>query len=220
MAVPAIIAALPREVAGLVRGVQPGSIARRAGIYTYVLPRCVVACAGMGAARVTLAVEAALRLGDISTLVSVGLAGGCHTDIKVSSVLEAGTVIDSLTGERFKAGDGGGAKLVTTHTIASVREKERLLSSYGADLVDMEAATVARLAAIRELPFRAIKAVSDGHDFELSSLSRFASSHGHFRTGAFALHTALRPRQWRKTMQLGAASQRALAVLALTLKEL
>ncbi len=71
-------------------------------------------------------------------------------------------------------------------------------------MVDMEAATVARLARMRGLGFRAIKAVSDAHDFELSSLSRFASPHGHFRTGAFALHTALRPAPWRQTMQLGA----------------
>ena len=220
MAVPAIIAALPREVAGFVRGVQPHPAARRAGIYTYVLPRCVVVCAGMGTVRATLAVEAALRLGDISTLISTGLAGGCHNKIGVASVLEAGSVVDSLTGERFSAGKGGSAKLVTTHTIASVHEKERLFKFYGADVVDMEAAAVARLAAMHGLEFRAIKAVSDAHDFELSSLSRFSSPHGHFRTGAFALHTALRPRQWRKTMKLGATSQRALAALTLILKEL
>jgi adenosylhomocysteine nucleosidase len=174
----------------------------------------------MGTVRATLAVETAIRLGDVSMLVSVGLAGGCHADVRVGSVVEAGVVVDTLSGERFAAGDGAGATLVTTHTIASVREKERLFASYGADVVDMEAATVARLAVMRGLSFRALKGVSDGHDFELSSLGRFASPHGHFRTQAFALHTALRPRQWRKTMQLGAASQRALAALTETLKGL
>ena len=183
MPVPAIIAALPREVAGLVRGIQPDPIARRLGIYTYILPHCVVACAGMGPTRATLAVEAALRLADIHTLISAGLAGGCHPLIKVSSISEARLVVDSLTGERFQAGEGTGGTLVTTHTIASVMEKRRLFSAYGADVVDMEAASVGRLAAMHGLKFRAIKAVSDGHDFELSSLARFSSPHGHFRTG-------------------------------------
>jgi adenosylhomocysteine nucleosidase len=220
MPVPAIIAALPREVAGLVRGFQPDPIARRLGIYTYVLPNCVVACAGMGSTRATLAVEAALHLADISTLISTGLAGSCHPNVQIASIHEAGVVVDSLTGEHFQAGEGTGANLITTHTIASVAEKKRLFVAYGADVVDMEAATVARLAMMRGLKFRAIKAVSDAHDFELSSLSRFSSPHGHFRTKAFALHTAIRPRQWRKTIQLGSASQRALAALTLILKEL
>ena len=220
MAVPAIIAALPREVAGLVQGFRPDPAARRNGIYVYNLPSCIVACAGMGSTRVTLAVEAAMRVGDPSSLVSVGLAGGCHTQVQVASTLEVGVVIDSLTGERMKAGDGTGSILITTHTIAGIQEKKRLFASYGADLVDMEAAQVARLASTHNLPFRAIKAVSDGNDFELSSLSRFASPHGHFRTGAFALHTALRPKSWRKTMQLGVASQKALAKLNSLLREL
>ena len=77
----------------------------------------------------------------------------------------------------------------------------------------MEAATVARMAGTNGIPFRAVKAVSDAHDFELSSLSRFASPHGHFRTRAFALHTALRPRTWSQTMKLGSGSNRALRAL-------
>jgi adenosylhomocysteine nucleosidase len=86
--------------------------------------------------------------------------------------------------------------------------------------VDMEAATVARLAELHGIPFRAIKAVSDAHDFELTSLSRFATKTGHFRTGAFALHTALRPHRWHNTIQLGAGSQRALLALNKRLKEI
>ena len=216
----AIIAALPREVAGLVRGVQPDSAAKREGVYSYVLPGKVVVCAGMGTGRATLAVERAMKLGEISVLVSAGLAGGCHGGVSVGSVLEATVVVDALSGERYTCEGLGESTLVTTHTIAGVQEKERLYASYGADVVDMEAATVARLARMRALPFRAIKAVSDGHDFELSSLARFATPQGHFRTGAFALHTALRPKQWRKTMQLGSASQRGLAGLTEILKGL
>ena len=215
----AVIAALPREVAGLVRGVRPQTGLTAKGVFVYRLPGTLVVCAGMGTERVTLAVKVAMEAGRVSTLVSAGLAGGCDPLLAVGTVAEAGCVVDALSGARF-AGLPGEAMLVTTHTIAGVSEKRRLYKSYGAGLVDMEAAAVARLAGMHGVAFRAVKAVSDAHDFELSSLSRFASPHGHFRISAFALHTALRPGMWRKTIRLGTGSQRALRALTERLKEI
>ena len=202
----------------MVRGVIPERVAPDRRALLYRIPGCVVACAGMGTLRVTLAVRAALEAGATS-LVSVGLAGGCDPALEAGSLVEAAVVIDALSGERYNGLPGVGT-LVTTHTIAGVQEKQRLFASYGAAVVDMEASTVARLAGLRGLPFRAVKAVSDAHDFELASLARFASPQGHFRTGAFALHTALRPAHWRKAMQLGAGSQKALLALTARLKEM
>ena len=213
-----IVGALPREVAGLVQGVRPDPALKATGIFLYRLPGCLVACGGMGTVRATLAVRA-IRDAGATSLVSVGLAGGCDPAQATGSVVEAEQVVDALSGERYP-GLGGTGTLVTTHTIASVSEKQRLFAAYGASVVDMEAATVARLAGLHGLPFRAFKAVSDAHDFELTSLARFASPHGHFRTGAFALHTALRPAHWRRTMQLGAGSQKALRALTARLEEM
>jgi adenosylhomocysteine nucleosidase len=142
------------------------------------------------------------------------LAGAYGPDIAAGSVLEASEVVDSHTGERFATSSSGERRvLVTTSSIASMHEKTRLLAAYGAAMVDMEAATVARLARARGLGFRAVKGISDAHDFELVSLGMFAGRHGHFRTGAFALHTAIRPHKWAKTMQLGRDSNRALTEL-------
>ena len=217
----AIIAALPREVAGLVRGLTPDRALKQRGIYFYRLDRAVIVCGGMGAGRATLAVEAALAHPGITTIISAGLAGACDPKLAVGTVVEASTVIESSSGERFATdAPDAGSVLVSTHMIAGVREKQRLHASYGASIVDMEAATVARLARMRGLAFRAIKAISDAHDFELASLSRFASPHGHFRTRAFALHTALRPHTWRHTLKLGAASQRALIGLNASLEQI
>jgi adenosylhomocysteine nucleosidase len=56
-----------------------------------------------------------------------------------------------------------------------------------------------------------VKGVSDAHDFEIESLSRFSDARGHFRTAAFALHTALRPQMWNSAMRLGRESRHALA---------
>ena len=216
--IPAIIAALPREVAALVRGTAPDAQLKRIGVYLYRLPTALVVCGGMGTVRVTLAVKAALDASPLTTLISAGLAGGCDPGVPVGSVVESRTIVDAQSGVRFTAVSGT-ATLVTTHSIASVKEKQRLFASYGASVVDMEACTVARLAEINQLSFRAIKAVSDAHDFELSSLSRFASPRGHFRTGAFALHTALRPHRWGDAVKLSSGSQRALRALTVSLEE-
>lgn len=208
-----LVAALPRELAGLTRGVKPDAALRRRGVFLYRLDQGLAVAAGMGAERATMAVRALLeREEKVSTLVSVGLAGSCDAQVEAGAVLELGTVVDTLSGARFAALCGDGT-LATTSSIASVMEKARLHASYGASVVDMEAATVARLAQGNGLKFRAIKAISDGHEFELASLSRFASAHGHFRTGAFALHTAVRPRSWKHAVELGRGSQRALQAL-------
>ena len=55
---PAFIAALPREVSGLVKGWERRRIAD--GVVVYSNGEAVVACAGMGASRVALAVRAAM----------------------------------------------------------------------------------------------------------------------------------------------------------------
>jgi adenosylhomocysteine nucleosidase len=211
----AILAALPREIALLTRGKKPDADLLQHGIHLHRLPNAIVVAAGMGALRVTLAVQAALKASpQIETLISIGLAGSCDPRIAAGSVVEAKTILDAQSGERTTTEAGTDSILVTTQSIASVQEKARLHATYGAHLVDMEAATVARLARAHSLKVRAIKAISDAHDFELASLSRFATQQGHFRTGAFALHTALRPHTWRKTIHLGRNSSQALTALA------
>lgn len=217
----AIIAALPREIAGLVRGTRADPALKKRGVHLYRIEGAVAAAAGMGASRVSLALEAALKEEGIGLVVSTGLAGACSPKIHAGEMVEATTVVDAKTGERFAcSASGAECVLVTTEAIVGVREKARLHASYNAALVDMEAATVARLALARGLSFRAIKGISDAHDFEMESLSRFADARGHFRTAAFAFHTALRPQTWGAAMRLGRESNRALTKLWSELRSL
>ncbi|MGA7156616.1 MAG: phosphorylase, partial [Acidobacteriaceae bacterium] len=167
----------------------------------------------MGAERAEVAVGAALAGGGVEMLVSTGLAGGCVPGVRAGEVMEAGWVVDAKTGERFAAGDGGGVTLVSAAAIVNVAEKSRLAREFGAVMVDMEAAAVARMALERGLGFRAIKGVSDAFDFELSGLAKFQGERGSFRTGAFAAYTAVRPWTWGKAMELGGGSGKALAGL-------
>jgi adenosylhomocysteine nucleosidase len=214
----AIVAALPREIAGLVRGERADAALLKDGVWLYRVDGAVVVAAGMGAERAAVAVEAAVAEGGVGMLVSTGLAGGCAPGVVAGSVMEAGVVVDVASGERFVAGADGGGTLATAGAIASVAEKARLMERFGAVMVDMEAATVARMAAAKGLGFRAIKGVSDGYDFELGGLGKFEGERGSFRTGAFALHTALRPWTWGKAVELGRGSAKALARLEVALR--
>ncbi len=212
---PAIIAALPREVAELVKGWDKRQLPGKVVLYSN--GHAVVACAGMGAARAELAVEAAISEMPITTVISVGLAGACDPELRVGDIIRAGVVIDSRTGERF---DDSRYRqiLATVDAVASVREKARLYVEYDAEAVDMEAAAVARLAKAHGLGFHAIKAISDEFDFELEGLSRFGTEDGQFREIAFALHAAVRPAIWGKVVSLGRNSAKALNALTAALE--
>ncbi len=212
---PAIIAALPREVKNLVRGWQEHRLPGKVVVYSNDL--AVVACAGMGATRATLAVQAAMSIKPITALLSVGLAGACDPDLSVGEIVRAGVVIDTQSGERFSDPELQQI-LASTPSIASVVEKRRLFDSYRASAVDMEAATVARMARAHDLGFHAIKAISDEATFELQELARFATHDGQFREAGFAAYSAARPQMWAKLFQLAGNSKRAVDALTAELE--
>jgi adenosylhomocysteine nucleosidase len=212
---PAIIAALPREVSALVKGWARRRVA--GGVVVYTKGDAVVVCAGMGAARVALAVHAAMDAMPVTDLLSVGLAGACDPRMRVGEIVRAGVVVDARTGERFENSQFRQV-LVSTDAIASVKEKARLHASYSAAAVDMEAAAVARLALAHGLGFHAIKAISDEADFEMAVLARFSTAEGQFREVAFALYAALRPMLWRKVIALGRNSGKAVSALTEALR--
>ncbi|MDE1161850.1 MAG: phosphorylase [Acidobacteriaceae bacterium] len=211
-----IVAALPRELAGLLGDAKPAATLLQQGVFRVQRGNAVLVAAGMGSERATLAVEAC---GEVQQLLSVGLAGACSPLLTPGQIAEARVVIDTQSGERYGAASTTELVLATTATIASVAEKARLAAAYGASMVDMEAATVARLARAHSIPFRAIKGISDAHDFELEGMSKFAGKHGSFRTGAFALYTAARPWLWGKAMTLGKGSTAALKELTVKLEQ-
>jgi len=213
--IPAMIAALPREVRALVKGWERRLIA--GGVEVYSNGDAVVACSGMGAARVALAVQAAMDVLPVTDLISVGLAGACDPKMRVGEIVRAGVVVDARTGERFEDAQFKQV-LVSTDAIASVKEKARLHASYSAEAVDMEAASVARLAQSRGLGFHAIKAISDEAEFEMEGLARFSTAEGQFREAAFALHAALRPAMWSKVIALGRNSSKAVDALTEALR--
>ncbi len=203
----AIIAALPREIAGLVRGWKNDSLPKEK-IFLYTRGSAVVACAGMGAQRAVLATHAALKHSPAAQIFSVGWAGALRPGLRAGAVLQPASVIDAATGEKFVCVQGSGM-LVTVAQVADGEQKRVLASQYYADCVDMEAAAVARIAAEQGIPFRAVKAVSDALDADLPPLAQFTTADGWFRESAFAAHIAMRPGLWPAVLRMAANSSHA-----------
>jgi adenosylhomocysteine nucleosidase len=221
---PVFIAALPREIAGVVKGWHSDPVLQKRGIFLSWNDYAVVACAGMGADRATLAVEAALTLGPASELVSVGWAGACIHRLAVGDVVSPDIVVDAKTGERFfpqkhRSGTEGLEILVTVPSPAGVSEKERIAISYYASAIDMEAAAVARLARARDLPFQAIKAISDAADFNLPDFAQFTTSTGQIQEAALGLHVATRPSLWKPVLAMAKGSKLAAARLKAAIED-
>lgn len=109
--------------------------------------------------------------------------------------------------------------LATAPRVADEQEKKRLSESYGAALVDMEAAAIARLARMREIPFSCIKGVSDGYTDHLPDFNRFIDKRGRFQMARFVAFTLLRPVSWPALVRMGENSKKAALRIAETVRE-
>ncbi len=215
----AILAALPREVMPLVRGWSAPAVSRQEGTSVWKSDRAIVVCAGMGRERVTRALELAEARGPLRAVISVGYAGALRHGMRTDRVYSPAIVIDGQTGERFACEDGEGV-LVTADHVVGRDEKPKLAAQWEADLVDMEAATVARLAKVRALSFRAVRAISDPVGDNLPDLRRFTDARGGFQGGLFAMYVALHPWLIPTTVKLGKQSARASQAIAAALLQI
>jgi adenosylhomocysteine nucleosidase len=210
----AIIAALPGELKPLVKDWQRVATHDR-GIKKWMLSRgadtWIAVCAGMGADAARRAYANAALDGPLDMLLSVGWAGSLDPAVGPGTVQVPTVVIDAQTGEQFSLTQGERQwKLVTTARVADDAEKTRLAATYrGAVLVDMEAATVARLAEMHGIPLLCIKGVSDATDATLPDLNPFIDHGGQMRMARFLAYVALRPGYWPSLLHLGKNSARA-----------
>jgi adenosylhomocysteine nucleosidase len=208
----AIVAAFPAELKPLVRG-WPHST--RSGIHFWVQrteeEEWIAACAGAGHPAAPRAFAAIEDGGPIDLILSVGWAGALTADCIPGRAYNAAGVIDARTGERFNCDAGAGEHwLVTSPKVANAVEKRRLAAAYPrAALVDMEAASIARLAAMRQIPFYCIKGVSDGPTDHLPDFSRFLTPSGQLQLPRLALFAILRPWYWPSLMRMGENSSKA-----------
>jgi adenosylhomocysteine nucleosidase len=169
----------------------------------------VAACAGTGADAARRAFAAVERLGTVDGAISVGWAGALRDELEPGKAYWAAGAIDAQTGERFAAEEPSELWVVTSAQVADSAEKKRLAETYGAGLVDMEAAAIARLAAMRGIPFRCVKGVSDGFRDDLPDFNRFLSAGGKFLLARFVLFALFRPWCWPALIRMGENSNKA-----------
>lgn len=219
----AIIAALGGELAPLVHHRTAGSW-RRLGsgpdmkMWEYRHPDgCWLAvCAGMGGGRAALAFAEAEKLMALDAVCSVGWAGALSETFAAGMVCSPSEIVDTATGERFRPADWSAdwPVLASSPHVADEVEKRRLAVTYRAELVDMEAATLARIARGRSIPFYCKKAISDEAGARLPNMNPFIDPLGQIRMLPFLLRTAMRPSEWVPLAKLGRHSAAAARNLA------
>ena len=213
----AFVAALEREIAPFVRGWNLSERERDGRkLRFFENKNMVLVCSGIGAENARRATEAVIVFYHPASVQSVGLAGALDPKLKVGMIFSPRWVVDARDGSRTHTARGDGA-LVSAGEIAGVAQKAKLASAYGAQAVDMEAASVANGAESHGLPFSAVKAISDESDFVMPPMNEFISEDGAFRTKSFVLFAAFRPWLWGKMIRLGMDSSRAVRALCAAL---
>ena len=194
------------------------------------------AATGMGAARVTAAASKLVDTEGPSAILLLGLAGGLDPGLKAAEVrrivrildehggayaLQCGTVpqrqeVDEPAAADTQHDDGAAATLLSVDTvISSVEQKAELFGRYGAAMVDMESAALARLALQRGLPLTVLRAVSDPADQVLPPQAvTWVREDGSIDTRAAMMFLATHPWMAGKLMSLRRHAQAAAQALA------
>jgi adenosylhomocysteine nucleosidase len=208
----AIISAMAGELKPLTKGWQHE---RRNGVHLWHQRRgnteWVAACAGPGRQAATRAFAEAEKDGPLDRVISAGWAGALSDDFVPGRAYVVSGVIDAQTGERFPASAAAPDRLalVTSPRVENAAGKLRLAATYGAALVEMEAAAIARLGAMRGIPFVCIKGVSDGFREDLPDFNRFISPDGRFHTLRLLFFILPRPWHWPALVRMGENSSKA-----------
>jgi adenosylhomocysteine nucleosidase len=172
----------------------------------------VLVCGGIGAGAARRAAEAVIALYSPAVVYSVGFAGALEPGLKVGTVVQPSQVINAGDSSRVNLGGGSGV-LVSFGAVATPTQKASLKESFGAQVVDMEAAAVAQAAEARGVEFAAVKVVSDEFDFEFPAMERFVDANGQFSDLRFALFAGVCPWLWPRVARLAKNSGRAARAL-------
>jgi adenosylhomocysteine nucleosidase len=167
------------------------------GVDLFELPKALVAVGGIGEKFARRAAEVAIDYAQPKLLLSAGIVGAISPKLQVGEVAGIREVVDVATGMRYPTANGGDWVLATSQDVSDAAEKQELLTRFGADVVDMEAAAVAQVAKERGLPFAAVKSISDDAAFVMPPMNRFIDANGRFATRRFLMYVALHPKWWR-----------------------
>jgi adenosylhomocysteine nucleosidase len=224
----AIIAAIERELRPLIKSWRTTKLEHEGREFTfYESDYAVAVCGGIGAESARRAAESIIVRSSPKLLISAGVAGALVPELSVGDTVFPAVVIDARDGSRHETfirdaalGKSPLARtvLVSSPEVAGTAQKRQLAKSYGAHVVDMEGASVARAAQVHNLPFLAVKAISDDVNFEIAELNRFIRD-GQFQTKLLAVYLLPRPWLWLKMIRLARNTQLASHNLCAWLRE-
>ncbi|PYV48261.1 MAG: hypothetical protein DMG92_14160 [Acidobacteria bacterium] len=224
----AIIAAIEREVWPLVKTWRSTKTDHEGREFTfYESGYAVAVCSGIGSDYARRGAEAIIARYSPELLISAGIAGALVPELRVGDTVFPTVVIDARDASRHETSIRDPALsnsplartvLVSSPEVAGAAQKRQLAKSYGAHLVDMEGASVARAAQVHNLPFLAVKGISDDVNFEIFELNRFIRD-GKFATKVFVFYLLPRPWLWLKMIRLARNTQLASENLCAWLRE-
>ncbi|HET6384708.1 MAG TPA: hypothetical protein VFJ58_15055 [Armatimonadota bacterium] len=201
----------------------------RARAASYVLPNATVtlAIAGIGPSFARKIALEMLDSGDVDWIISAGVAGGLREDLKIGAVVEAAEVMDD-NGMRWSARPIPAAdpeeeihRVVVYSSpviLSSPEQKRAARDRWNADVVDMEAAAIAAVAAQRGIRFSCVRSVSDALDDPLPlDFTRFLTPAGAPRLPLIVLHALTHPWLLPGLARLGFNSRTASRRLAETM---
>lgn len=213
MSVTAIIGAMERELAPLVRNWQSHTFSHSGRNFLVSEHEHVAAVAGgIGPGAAAVAAKAMIARYRPQILISAGVAGALVPDLRVGTVFVPSIVFDSGSGTEYRC-DAGSGILVTSSEIAGNVSKRALAEKFRASAVDMEAAAVAEAARQERISFRCVKAISDEAGFVMPPLNQFVDGEGQFKTAQFMAWAAIRPSQWLRVLALARNTDRAIEAL-------
>lgn len=237
-----IIFALASEAQGLERVLAESFVQTRThtNLTSWFIGKTelVIAISGIGRERCAKTTSSLINSG-VQWVISAGLAGGLHPEANVGDVLIANNIISSICDSNLlecsnslisaspPSGSFGfpicqGNVVTVDNVVCSASEKQTLYKSTGAAALDMESYAAAMVCSRYNVPFAAVKSISDTSTQNLpTEIADMISLNGRINQ---ALYAATRPKLWIPLNQLRKQSNTAIAnlsdVLALMLLRL
>jgi adenosylhomocysteine nucleosidase len=135
------------------------------------------------------------KAGPFDTLMSIGLCGALDPSLAIKTICTATEVTDGLT--TWPAQPFPGAqpvRLLSIDKFLGHPAEKKEWAEKGLGIVEMEAAPIARYAAENNIPFHAIKIVSDRAEEHFSlDFNQFRDSAGRFQKARIALAACKHP---------------------------
>jgi len=223
----AIIGAVREEVRPLAQRLEMSCIEQRGALRVYrrgaPCGDVLLVQSGMGREHAEEACKYVIDAYSVDGLLSTGFSGALRDDLSAGDLVLCSDVCLDANGDGEISGVTSGHPLrqriahalgragvsvrigrcVTCTSVVSTPEAKRALADvWDADVVDMEAGWIARIAAREAIPFAALRVVSDRVGDILPPLGDTSSDHEGVSRWRIAVHTACHPRSLAGLLRL------------------